>query len=56
MNNKTILNLVPVYDIMPYGWKEIRGAATAPIGYVWINNRKSLFSPDYRHGLLKRKK
>jgi len=38
---------------MPEGWKEIRGATTAPSGYVWINNRKSIFSKEYRHALLK---
>ena len=44
---------VPRYDTMPSGWKEIRGATTAPNGYVWINNRKSVFSEEYRHALLK---
>lgn len=38
---------------MPEGWKEIRGATTAPNGYVWINNHKSVFSEEYRHALLK---
>ena len=56
MNGKTyrnLLNQVPVYDSMPDGWKEIRGAQTAPNGYVWIWNRKSIFSPEYRQALLK---
>jgi hypothetical protein len=44
---------VPRYDTMPSGWKEIRGATTAPNGYVWINNRKSVFSEENRHALLK---
>jgi hypothetical protein len=35
------------------GWKEIRGATTAPSGYVWIYNGKSIFSKEYRHALLK---
>ncbi len=41
------------YDTMPTGWKEIRWAITAPNGYVWISNRKSIFSKDYRHALLR---
>ena len=44
---------VPVYDTMPEGWKERWGAQTAPSGYVWIYNRKSILSKEYRHGLLK---
>lgn len=44
---------VPILDTMPDGWGEIRGATTAPNGYVWINNRKSIFTPEYRHALLK---
>ena len=56
MNGKTYRNLldqVPVYDSIPEGWKEIWGAQTAPSGYVWIYNRKSILSKEYRHGLLK---
>jgi hypothetical protein len=44
---------VPRYDKMPEGWKEVKGASTAPNGYVWIWNRKSIFSKDFRHALLK---
>jgi hypothetical protein len=44
---------VPIYDTMPDGWVEIRGATTAPNGYVWINNRKSIFTKEYRHALLR---
>ena len=44
---------VPRYDTMPPGWKEIRGATTAPSGYVWIYNGKSIFTKEYRHALLK---
>lgn len=44
---------VPRYDKMPEGWKEIKGASTAPNGYVWIWNRKSIFRKDFRHALLK---
>ena len=38
---------------MPDGWREVKGALTAPIGYVWIWNGKSIFSDEYRHALLK---
>jgi hypothetical protein len=44
---------VPIYDTMPEGWVEIRGATTAPNGYVWINNRVSIFTKEYRHALLR---
>lgn len=44
---------VPVYDSMPDGWQVIEGAQTAPVGYAWINNRKSVFSKEYKHGLIK---
>ncbi len=44
---------VPRYDTMPPGWRELRGATTAPSGYVWIWNGKPIFSKEYRHGLLK---
>ena len=41
------------YDEMPDGWREVKGALTAPIGYVWIWNSKSIFTKEYRHALLK---
>lgn len=44
---------VPIYDAMPECWVEIRVATTAPNGYVWINNRKSIFRDEYRHALLR---
>ena len=44
---------VPRYDEMPEGWKEVQGATTAPNGYVWIWNCKSIFSKEFRHALLK---
>ena len=47
---------VPRYDSLPPGWKELRGAATAPSGYVWIWNGKSIFSDEYRHALLRIRK
>lgn len=44
---------VKVFYQMPTGWKKIFGAQTAPSGYVWIFNGKSIFSSEYRHALLK---
>lgn len=44
---------VQFLDTMPDGWKKIERATTAPRGYVWINNCKSLFSDQYEHALLK---
>jgi len=44
---------VEVLDKMPDGWKVCKGATTAPYGYVWINNGKSLFTGEYNHALLK---
>lgn len=42
---------------MPKGWKVSIGALTAPNGYTWINNGKSLFKKygggGYRAVLIK---
>ena len=48
-----LLNEVQVYNCAPRGWKRIHGALTAPYGYVWIYNSKSVFSEEYKHALLK---
>lgn len=47
---------VKVYDEMPNGWREIKGALTAPVGYKWICNNKSVFSKERETGLLKIKR
>ena len=44
---------VPIYDKMPKGWTVSVGALTAPAGYTWINNKKSLFSKERKSALLK---
>lgn len=44
---------VKVLNEMPNGWRVIQGAITAPRGYKWVNNGKSLFSKEYEHALLK---
>ena len=46
-------NGVKFLNSMPEGWKEIKGATTAPNGYKWIFNGKSIFSKEYEHALLK---
>ena len=48
------MNEVQGYESLPEGWHENKGAQTAPMGYVWISNGVSVFSSDYRHGLLRR--
>lgn len=48
-----LLESVKVFYQMPTGWKEILGAQTAPSGYKWINNRKSIFDDGYQKALLK---
>lgn len=48
-----LLESVKVFYQMPTGWKEIRGALTAPSGYVWIFNGKSIFTSEYQQALLK---
>ena len=50
---KHLLRRETVFDTMPEGWLVINGAQTAPKGYVWIYNGKSVFSNEYRHALCK---
>lgn len=44
-----------IYNEMPEGWEALKGALTAPEGYIWIWNKKSRFgaSRNFQHGLLK---
>jgi hypothetical protein len=44
---------VPIYDELPDGWVDFSHIAPSPAGYHWINNRKSIFSTEYRHALLR---
>ena len=46
-------NEVKRFYSMPSGCGVIEGAQTAPVGWVWINNRRSPFDGDYQHALLK---
>ena len=47
-----LLRTEKIFSSMPDGWRICHGAS-APRGYAWINNGKSLFSKEYRHALLK---
>lgn len=42
-----------VYNSMPIGWKNIIGAMTAPRGFQWISNGKSIFNVGYEKALLR---
>ncbi|MDD3231655.1 MAG: hypothetical protein PHE09_20975 [Oscillospiraceae bacterium] len=42
----------PFYDAVPEGWKRIRGAMTAPLGYCWIWNGKSRFGGECEQGIV----
>jgi hypothetical protein len=42
-----------VENEMPNGWKVITGALTAPVGFEWISNGKSLFDKNYQRALLR---
>lgn len=44
---------VKVITRLPDGWKEIQGATTAPNGYKWVHNCKSLFGGEHEQALLK---
>lgn len=44
---------IRVYSRMPKGWKETKGATTAPRGYKWIDNGKSLFGGKHQSAFIK---
>lgn len=46
---------VKVLKRQPKGWKPIKGAKTAPQGFIWVSNNKSLFSGKRRMALIKDK-
>lgn len=43
---------VPLYDRIPDGWKRTKGAQTAPRGYVWVDNNKSMFGGERKSGMV----
>lgn len=42
-------------DELPKGWKEVKGASTAPRGYKWYYNGESFFNGKREHCLVKDK-
>lgn len=49
----TLVIMLWVENKMPDGWKVLSGATTAPKGFEWITNGKSMLSTDYRCALLR---
>lgn len=41
-------------ESVPEGWKPVRGASTAPLGWAWVCNGESRFDPGkrYEHALV----
>ena len=51
---KTFVEMgVKILTSMPDGWKDVKGALTAPNGYKWIYNGKPIFGDEYEQALLK---
>lgn len=46
---------ITILDRMPKNGHILKGAMSAPNGYVWISNGKSRFSSKYKHALVKNK-
>ena len=44
MKHLIINKNVKVLNEMPKGWEVLNNSTTAPVGYIWIYNGKSLFS------------
>ena len=56
--NRPCFSLVEVYEgecgkYPLEEWKPVEGALTAPNGFIWISNGKSIFDPEYKTALLK---
>ena len=45
--------MIEVISKMPDGWSVIKGASTAPNGFVWVSNKKSHFGGERKQALLK---
>lgn len=48
-------NGVKILNTAPKGWTAIEGALTAPRGYTWYSNNKSLFKGERKTALVKDK-
>ena len=44
---------IPKLDRLPEGWVRTNGAQTAPVGWYWANNGKSLFGGERKSALIK---
>lgn len=44
---------IPKLDRLPEGWVRTNGAQTAPVGWYWANNGKSLFGGERKTALIK---
>lgn len=44
---------IRLLDRLPEGWRVLKGALTAPVGYVWVCNGKSILRGEYEHALMK---
>ena len=44
---------IPKLDRLPEGWKRTIGALTAPNGWYWANNGKSIMSGERKSALIK---
>lgn len=44
---------IKILNELPPRWRYIENASTAPQGYKWDCNNKSMFSGDYEHALIK---
>ena len=40
---------------LPKNWKQVKGATTAPNGFIWVSNNKSLFGGKRQMALIKDK-
>ena len=47
--------VIEYVEKVPEGFKELKGALTAPVGYTWYANGKSIFDKTYKQILVKDK-
>ena len=44
---------IPKLDELPEGWSYIDGCTTAPCGWMWAHNRKSIRSGERKKALVR---
>lgn len=52
VRQRQMLETNPVYSEVPKGWREIEGATTAPEGFKWVSNGKSMFGGEREQALV----